>query len=322
MQRERAEIEILRVRGYSLRQIARVLGRAVSTLSDEVRRNKVRGMYLAHKAQHKASVRRKYSKYQGMKIVEDPWLRSTVDGLLWDDQSPRAVAGRLGSISPASIWRYLRSPYGRRLETHRARFQKRRYQNRGRNIVFANRIFLHDRPAHIQGRMRVGHAEGDFIVSGRSGSGLLLVVVDRKHRRVCLEKITRPSCAAVQQAFLKIQQRYCEWRSVTLDNDILFQKHTELARVLGIRIYFCHPYHAWEKGSVENVNKQIRRYLPKGSNISRYAKRFFHDLEAKLNRRILGVLGYRTPDEVRHIYLKQKERRVAQRQTKKPRCSD
>lgn len=99
---------------------------------------------------------------------------------------------------------------------------------------------------------------------------------------------------------------------MTTDNDLLFQHHRALERRLGITMYFCHPGHMWEKGSVENTNKRIRRYIPKGSDISRYSKAFIRKIEAKLNRRIMAVLDYRRPQEMLDTYRKRKKRRQAQ----------
>jgi IS30 family transposase len=92
---ERNEIAILLSKNYSFRDIARILGRSVSTISDEIKLNSVKGKYDPKKAHHKAYARRKYSKYQGMKIVKDKRLREFIDEKLYDDQSPRAIAGRL-----------------------------------------------------------------------------------------------------------------------------------------------------------------------------------------------------------------------------------
>jgi IS30 family transposase len=307
---------LLKHKRYSLRDIARALSRSVSTISDEFRRNRVQGVYDPRKAQHKAYVRRKYSKYQGMKVVASKDLQAFVDELLWDDQSPQAIAGRLKNqparlprVSKASVYRYIESPYGRRLEHHRQRLRRRRHR-KPRTKPWADRTFIDQRPAHINKRQRVGDAEGDFIVSGKSGRGVLLVVVSRKHRYGFLEGIQVPSLSAVTRACLKIKQRFPEWTSLTTDNDLLFQHHALLERVLGIKIYFCFPGHAWEKGTVENVNKWLRRYVPKGSNLSRYSKRFFKKLEQKLNRRILGVLNHRTPAECLTAYRKRKNTQV------------
>lgn len=180
-----------------------------------------------------------------------------------------------------------------------------------------DRTFIDQRPAYINGRKRVGDAEGDFIVSGKSGKGRLLVIVDRKLRVAFMEQILRLSLSEVTAACLRIKARYPEWKSMTTDNDILFRHHKELEWILGISIYFCHPYHSWEKGSVENVNKVIRRDVPKGSNLALYTKGFMRSLEAKLNRRIMKTLQYRTPHEVLDMHRKRKNahRRKKRNQT-------
>lgn len=250
-----------------------------------------------------------------MTIVGDGALQQKVETLLYDDQSPAAIAGwlrkrqrRLARASKNTIYRYIESPYGRRVEAHRIKQKRRKRPKRAKTGRLKNRTFIDQRPAYISKRSRIGDAEGDFIVSGKSGKGVLLVIVDRKARTSFLERVPRPSCAAVSQACEHIKKRYPEWKTMTTDNDILFQRHKELACVLGIKIYFCHPYHSWEKGSVENTNKHIRKTIPKGSDISKYTNLFIRKLEAKLNRRIMECLAYRTPQEVLRRHRKRKKR--------------
>lgn len=148
--------------------------------------------------------------------------------------------------------------------------------------------------------------EADFIVSGKGGGGILLVVVDRKSRATFLKLLRIVKIEFVHEAFLEIQKRYPYMKSMTLDNDILFRKHTELSSFLGIPLYFCRPYHSWEKGTVENTNKYIRRDIPKGRDLSKYTDEYIQSLEEKLNRRSMKRLNYKTPSEVFNEYLKQK----------------
>lgn len=323
---ERQEIALLLAREYSYREIARVLGRSVGTISDEIRRNSVRKTYDSDKAHHKAYARRKYAKYQGKKIVEHNDLRKEIHARIMDDQSPEAIARRitkrekrLPSISKDAIYRYIRSPYGRRLETHRIFKRQRRRRRRQKSGKLEGRRMIDARPAYINERKRVGDAEGDFIVSGKTGKGILLVVVDRKARTAFLERILPVSIRNMELAFLRIKARCPEWRTMTTDNDLLFAHHRRLERLLGIRIYFCHTYHSWEKGTVENANKVIRRDIPKGGNIANYPSRFIRSLEAKLNRRPMRILGYRTPQEMLDAYRKR-----VRRNKKRPQkgCSD
>jgi IS30 family transposase len=306
------KIEFLLKEGCKISKIAASIKRAYSSVWDEIDINSVNGEYDAQKAQQKSYARRKYSKYQGMKIVACDKLRERVNELLFDDQSPEAISGRiteqekeLPPVSGDSIRRYIKSPYGRNIEIHRNR-RKKKYRRRGGKGKLKDRKFIEERPVSLQNRRRVGDAEGDFVVSGRSGKGILLVIVDRKFRLPFLEEILRPSLKAVTSACLRIKKRYPEWITMTTDNDLLFAHHKELERILGITIYFCHPYHAWEKGAVENINGVIRHDIPKGANISRYSKYFIKKLEAKLQRKIYDCLNFLTPAEKMARYRKRK----------------
>jgi IS30 family transposase len=288
----------------------------------------VKGAYDARKAQLKSYARRKYSKYQGKKIALHFPLRKFVEDRLMDDQSPYAIAGRLRkrekdlpSVSKESIYRYIRSPYGRNIEIHRQMKRPRKRGRQAKQQKLDGRVFIHERPQHINKRTRGGHAEADFIVSGKSGSGILLVVVDRKLRVSFLERILVVSIQKVHRAFSRILKRYPEMKSFTTDNDILFRHHKELGKLLGIKIYFCHPYHSWEKGAVENVNKYIRKDIPQGSDLSRYSKKFIASLEAKLNRRASKCLEYASPQEMLEAFRKRKRRREMLK-SKTRGCSD
>ena len=300
---------------YSTRDIALALGRSQSTIVDELKRNKTRGQYDSKKANHKAYVRRKYSKYQGMKIVDNDRLKSFVDDLLYDDQSPEAIAGRLKRrqrslpyVSKDSIYRYIKSFHGRRIEYHRGQIRRKKRHHRSRAKPWQDRTFIDKRPPFINNRRRVGDAEGDFIVSGKSGHGILLVIEDRKLRTTFLEQILEPNLTTVTRAFNRIKKRYPEWQSLTLDNDILFQHYKKLEKKFNIKIYFCFPGHAWEKGAVENRNAWLRRYISKGSDLSRFSKQFIKNLEIKHNRRFMKILNYRSPQEVLNTYRKRKKR--------------
>lgn len=139
--------------------------------------------------------------------------------------------------------------------------------------------------------------EADFIVSGKAGKGILLTVVCRKLRVVLLELILDVSIDEVHAAFLKIKKRFPEMKTVTLDNDILFKMHKTLEQLLQVKIYFCHPYHSWEKGSVENAIGRLRRYVPKGESIDKVSPRYLKAIQDKLNHTPRKCLNYLTPYE-------------------------
>ena len=313
---ERDEIFILLSKSYSFRDIAKSLGRSVSTISDEFNLNSVNGKYDPDKANHKAYVRRKYSKFQGKKIVDNTDLQDFVEEKLYEDQSPENISKRikkhekhLPDVSKDSIYRYIKSVYGRRIEHHRNKLKQHK-SNHSRKMCekLKDRKFIDQRPKIAGKRGRVGDAEADFIVSGKSGKGIILVVADRKSRCPFMEQILKVTIENVHLAFLKIKKRFPEIKTITTDNDILLRYHKELEKLLNVKIYFCHPYHSWEKGTVENINGRIRKYIPKGSDISKYSKRFIKKIENKLQRKIYACLDYLTPLEVIEKSRQQKKR--------------
>lgn len=299
------------------------MGRAKSAIWKEVDRNRVEQAYDSKKAAHKAYVRRKYAKYQGKKIVENVDLKKEIDWRLLDGQSSKAIAGWLkrnqkkkkDRASKNAIYRYIASVYGRRIETQLSLQKKKRgwRRRRGGKKSLSERTFIDRRPKKINARMRIGDAEADFVVSGKSGKGILLTMADRKSRTSFVEQILKVTISNIHRTFVRIKKRFPELKSITTDNDLLLKHHKKLGKLLGVKIYFCHPYHSWEKGTIENTNGVIRKDIPKGSDISKYSKRFIKNLEAKLNRRPMEVIGYRTPQEMLDTHrcrmVKNKKRR-------------
>lgn len=310
---ERNEIYLLLEKKYSKRNIAKALGRSVSTISEEISNGSVNGVYDPKKADHKAYVRRREAKFQGKKIVGNIALRESVESKLRQGRSPESIAGRINnhetnlpSISADSIERFLRSVYGRQIEYERKQIKKaqkhKRRAKRKKLVKLSERTFIDERPKDINDRVNVGDCEADFIVSGKDGHGILLTVADRKLRFGFIELITDVTIDNVHLAFLRIHERYPELKSITTDNDILLKKHKELEKLLGVPIYFCHPYHSWEKGTVENMNREIRKYIPKGSDISSYSKTYVDNVALKINDRYMDLLDYATPQEALDNY--------------------
>lgn len=253
-----------------------------------------------------------------MKIVEHEKLRNFIEASLYDGQSPGNIAGRirkrekhLPSIGKDAIYTFIGSIYGRRIESFRNK-KKQRRRGRGKKLLqLKDRVFIGKRPRHINDRKRLGDAEADFIVSGRGGRGILLTIADRKTRVSFIEQILDVSIVNVERAFLRIKRRFPELTTLTTDNDILLRHHKRLEQILGVKIYFCNPYHSWEKGTIENTNKQIRKEIRKGSDISTYGKRFIRKIEEKLNRRFMEVTDHETPAEALLRFRKGKKRRGA-----------
>ena len=303
---ERLEIAILLNRGYSIRDIAKAIGKGKSSVAEEIKNRSTKGKYDPRQANIKARLKRKYSKYQGMKIREDEELEQYVIEKLKLDWSPEEIAGRIKNIdghikysSHQAIYQYLDSIFGQRYVKYLRKKGKRKKRGRkGKLEKLQDRVFIENRPKIIDEKQRFGDFEGDFIVSGRDGTGALLVLYERKSRHVIIKKIMSRKADEVNKIIHELTGVFVSFNSLTLDNDVSFKKHAALSELLGAPIYFCHPYHSWEKGGVENINGLIRYYIPKKTDISKLSDEFIRSVENRLNNRPRKSLGYKTPLEV------------------------
>lgn len=301
---ERVKIEAYLEDGFGVRAIARKLERPKSSVSDEVRRNKVKGAYVARKAHHKAYVRRWRARHQLLKVELHGALREYVATKLKRFWSPEGIAGRityvethLPAVGKDAVYAYVASVYGRNLEQFLWYRGKHRKPHPPRGVI-AGRTFIDDRPRSVQNRRFFGDWEADFIVSGRRGSGALLVLVERKSRYVILVKLLDRRVATINFVLDRLIGAQLYVRSITLDNDVCFRHHEEMSRILRAPVFFCHPYHSWEKGTVEKMNQLIRRFIPKGTNIARVSEKKIAWVQEVLNGRPYKCLGFLTPAEV------------------------
>src|SRR5574343_428297 len=273
---ERIKIERLLNKKKSIRAIALILKRGVSCISNEIKIGNVNGIYNAKKAEAKAVLRRRESKIQCMKVAMNKELKKFVIDNILDHQSPSGISGRLKKIennityaSTKAIYKFIESPHGRQIEKHLySRAVKRRTGPKDKPRVHLDgRIMIDNRPKKVNNRLEFGHFEGDFIESGKDGTGSLLVIVERKTRYPFLVYLEDKSTKNVNY-LINILLKDIPIQSLTLDNDLSFQKHEELSKLLNTTIYFCHPHTPYEKETVENRNKVIKIYLPKRCELS------------------------------------------------------
>jgi transposase, IS30 family len=197
---ERLEISILLKKEYSHRDIARELGCSQSSVSREIKRNSVRGTYDSRQAKVKARIRRRYSKYQGMKVRERPDLQTFIIKKMKAGWTPDEIAGRLKTkggglpyISAKGIYKWLYSVHGQRycpLLCSQQWKPKKRRPTAERSMI-PNRIGIEKRPLEATNRTEYGHAETDTAVSGKrhDSTAALSVLHERKARYVRLRKM-------------------------------------------------------------------------------------------------------------------------------------
>lgn len=291
--------------GLSQAEIGRRLGRDPATVSRELRRNAVGAGYLPDVAQRRYQARRARCRRRAR--LQDRRLRRTVLLLLERGLSPEQISGRLrveqgGTvINPETIYRFVYdSPLGRqeKLYQYLRRGQKRRRRRAGRRAhtrPIAQRLFIDARPPAATQRTQVGHWESDSLLFRHDQA--LNVLVDRLSRFTVVTRLPSKTADDTRQALIArlAQLPHC---SVTADNGSENADHLRVSQTLDIPFFFCHPYHSWEKGTVENTNGLIRRYLPRETDLNRVDPHDLDAIAAELNHRPRKCLGFRTPHEV------------------------
>jgi len=308
-QLDRREIFILLKKEYSYREIGRAMSRSHTSISREVKENSVNGRYDPEKAHMKAQAKRRFSKYQGMKVEQRPKLREYIIEKLKDKWTPEEIAGRIKEvdtyipyISGKGIYKWLYSAYGQRychlLVKKRYKAKKRR-KKKGKREVIPNRIGIEKRPEEANNRCKVGHFEEDTMVSGRKhkSKAALAVFCDRMARYSKLKKMRNMK----PQTHIKAQEGMAKGikiKTITKDNGLENRFHEQLAKKLKVQIYFCNPYSSWEKGTVENTIGRIRRFIPKGADVAQYSHVQISKIEHWLNHTPRKCLNFRTPHEI------------------------
>lgn len=303
---ERRSIERYRNKGKSIRWIADRLDRGKSAIGAEIKQGSVRGVYRADKAQKKAELRRKQAKQQCLKVAINPALKAYVTKQLAAEQSPESISGRIKNVdtdipyaSTKAIYAFVKSVHGRVLEKHlyRKRVKKKGGPKRGtKSTSDQTKVSIEKRPKKANERTEFGHFEGDFIESGKDGTGSLLVLVERKTRYPFIIYTEDKSTLTINELIAGVLKDV-PVKSITLDNDISFQKHEELSELIDAVVYFTHPYTSSDKGTVENRNGRIREFVPKGCDISEIPSVTILKAQTHLRTRFMKCLNFQTPTE-------------------------
>lgn len=305
---QRNEIQILREKGYSLREIWSAIGKHYSTVSKELKRNKVKWKYLAEKANFKAYQRRQKRKVQMKKIRHNDKLENYIREKLTERRTPQLIAWVRNKSHPEqeisfkSIYKYIYSRFWEWLweclYSKRRRPKKRKWNSSRRQLI-PHRTWIDARPLAIWLLQEFGHYEADLIVWPRWGSkDVLLTLTEKKTRFKLAYKLSNRSPIEVQKKLQSVIKRF-GIQSITFDNWIEFMYHYKL----GISTYFCHPYHSREKGQIEYTNKLYRIFIPKWSDLSNFTQQDIDLITSNLNKRPMICLDYETPLSIFSSYF-------------------
>jgi IS30 family transposase len=297
--------------GSPLREIARHLDRAASTVSREISRHGGRPAYRAHMADHHAWDSALRPKKCLLAVNRE--LRNMVASKLILDWSPQQISGWLKTeypddesmrVSHETIYRSLfiqaRGVLKKELMDHlrsKRRMRRSRHatvsgQSRGQ-IVDA--VSIRERPAEVEERAIPGHWEGDLL-SGAKNS-YIATLVERHSRFAMLIKVsskeTETVVAALSQQVRKLPATLK--RSLTWDRGLEMAKHKDFTIATDVQVYFCDPQSPWQRGTNENTNLLLRQYFPRGTDLSVHSQAQLDQVALRLNQRPRKTLGFQTP---------------------------
>ena len=308
---EREEISRGIASTLSLRQIAAGLGRPVSTVSREVKRNGGRGHYRATDADARTWERARRPKH--CRLGLQPRLQRAVARKLKRDWAPGQISGWLKRrypydeamhVSHETIYRTLfvqaRGALKKELVAHLRLTRTMRRPRAAEGLPatsITDALSIRERPAEAEDRAVPGHWEGDLLMGGNSSQ--IATLVERRSRYVMLVKLDCKDSITVAGA---LARKVCRLpkelrRSLTWDRGTEMAAHKQFTVDTDVKVYFCDPRSPWQRGSNENTNGLLRQYFPKGDDLSAYSQGYLDRIALRLNTRPRQTLKFFTPAE-------------------------
>lgn len=308
---ERDRLAQLRSEGFTQKKIAERLHRDPSTISRELKRNRVEEAYHAGQAQRLAERRRSERPLETK--LDDPELNEFVRRGLSQAWSPEQIANRWNKrpasaseddscrrVTAPTIYAWIeQDPHRDHWKSFLRRRGKRRCRRKQPETACAARIA--NRPEVIEQRLRLGDFEGDTVL-GPPGTGGIVTLVDRKSRFTIITKIESKNADHVHERIkLRLRELEEERRlSITFDNGTEFASCGRLTKHLGMALYYADPGCPYQRGTNENTNGLIRQFFPKGTKFETISHADVRQAENLLNNRPRKCLQWRTPNEAFH----------------------
>ncbi len=330
-ERERYSIEILLQQKLSAIEIAKILGKHKRTIEREILRGIVvlLSSDLLPVKRYCADVGQRIycengaNKGPSLKIGRDHKLAQHIEKkIIKEKYSPDAVIGELRakkiefetSICTKTLYNYIDNEIFANITNKDLPVKRKAGKSPQRRSRIAHRNLkgtsIAARPENVETREEYGHWEMDLVVGGVSkGKAALLVLTERKNRQQIIRRIPDKTQNTVQKALDKLERSYgtrfqkC-FMTVTVDNGSEFLNYEQLERSIlkpnckRFKLYYAHPYSAWERGSNENANKLIRRFIPKGSNIAAFNNKDIQRIENWMNNYPRRIHGYRSANDM------------------------
>ena len=305
---DRGKIETLLQEQYTNKQIALRLGRSPSTISREITKGlDGNGVYSAWVAQVAYETNR--TRCKQIPKLDHPAnhrLRSWIVACLQKGWDPSVISGRLKAEGFVAVcaetiyaWIYTSAwAIAEKLYQYLRYGKRRRSKHTGRKSQRSkvpNRVSIHERPAIVDEKARVGDWEGDSVIYTHNHA--INTVNERVSGLVAFTRLTQKTALQTAEAVIaKLQGLVAH--TITFDNGSEFTQHGLITKAIGVLVYFADPYSSWQRGANENTNRQLRAYLPKRSDIRDLTQAELDDIAWELNNKPRRKLNWHTPQEV------------------------
>ena len=326
---ERIMIEGMLVAGYPATSIAETLGRHQRTIEREIKRGSVEHLdtelrkIIVYSSDRGQDIHALNATAKGpeLKLGSNTKLVEFVRHRIVDHrESPDVVAHRMrqgdmdGAVCTKTLYSYIEQGLIEGVSNESLWEKRKRRKQRKSQLHRAKRISkgtsIEQRPEAIESRKEFGHWEMDLVVGPTAGSNVaLLTLVERKHRELITRKLPDKTQASVLKALKRIEKEYGSslfrqiFKSITVDNgseflDFVALESSAFSKKRRTQIFYAHPYSSWERGSNENANRIIRRFIAKGIDIARITKKRLQVIEDWINGYPRKLLNYISPNEL------------------------
>lgn len=321
-EQERHQLEAMRRNRIPVREIARQLGFCERTIYYELRRGSYmhtcdyweEKRYSAQKGQQIHDYNQT-AKGRPLKLGSDYAFAAYIEHkIIVDKYSPAAAlaAAREHSFSTSicisTLYSYIDKKVFLELRDKHLWEKCKRKQKRtetGKRIAHPKLPSIENRPAYIGQRSERGHWEMDLIIGKSETRAALLTLTERYSRQVLIFKLPDRKAATIRGVFDRLERKYPDFpqrfKSLTTDNGSEFLEYDRLCQSIyggrRFQVWYCHSYSAWEKGSVENHNRMIRRFLPKGTDFTKVSKKRIAAIQDWMNNYPRRTLNWQTPNQ-------------------------
>lgn len=333
---DRYKIEALLASKTKVSEIAGFMERNKSTIHREIKRGTISRLQsdLSQKNQYRADVgqadyiKQGKNKERSLKIGKDKQLEKHLKIKLVKERfSPDAIIGEIktlgmkfkGMICTKTLYNYIDAGYFFGVSNENLWEKRKRKKRKYKTIVrpsSKNRLArnIDERPSEANNRIEYGHWEGDCVKGPQGTKTSLFTLTERKAREQIIIKIKQTTQEAIKEAIDSLEKKYgatfnVKFKTVTFDNGVEFLDWKSLEEsVLEVgkqrtTTYFAHAYSSWERGTNENQNRMIRRFIPKGKNIADVSNEEIERIEHWMNNYPRKILGYKTAEQMRQEYL-------------------